>query len=226
MKSGKLEFIIAVISAILPLFIKRIIYKNIFKWNIDPSARIGLSLIWARQVSLGPGAVIGHFVILKNMDSLRLEEGALIGSRTYASAIGLGSDVHFSDNPDRNPSLTLGRHAAVTGRHVLDCNDAVTIGEYATLAGRETIIYTHGINVGRNRQESAPVTIGKYAMVGARCMIVKGAVLPDYSVLGAQSVLTKKMTTPYGLYAGNPATLVRELDQGALYFSRANGRVD
>lgn len=226
MNTGKSAFLLAALAAVLPLPIKRAIYRHVFKWDIDSSARIGVALIWAKQVSLAPHSRIGNFGVLRNLELLKLGEGALIGRQIRAHAIALGSKAFFAHCPDRFPALIVGKHAALVGRHILDCSDTVSIGDYATVAGRDTLIYTHGIDITDNRQECAPVSIGKYCMVGARCMFVKGAALPDYSILGAQSVLTRKMTTTHALYGGNPASLVKQIDKDAAYFSRREGRVD
>jgi len=225
-KLRRSAFVLAALCAVLPLSIKRAIYTRIFGWDIARSARIGMAVIWARQVKIGPKASIGHFTVVRNIERLELGENASIGNWIYATAQKPWSRKHFADNDARVPALVLGRHASLTGRHFLDCNDTITIGEFTIVAGRQTIIYTHGINVLRNKQECAPVSIGKYCMLGARCMIVKGAQLPDYSILAAQSVLTGKMSEPYFLYSGNPAEPVRKLDEKAQYFSRNAGYVD
>lgn len=225
-KLRKLFFLLAALCVFLPFPIKRLIYLKVFEWEVDRSARIGLAFIWAKSVKIGPGASIGHFTVLRNLDLLELNEKASVGNWCYGTALNFGSTKHFTDNPLRNPSLMLGKSASITGRHYLDCNDAITIGEFTTVAGRQTLFYTHGINIISNRQECAPISIGRYCIIGARCMIVKGAILPDYSVLGAQSVLSSRHEQPYGLYAGNPATLVKSLSRDAMYFTRTDRFVD
>jgi acetyltransferase-like isoleucine patch superfamily enzyme len=62
--------------------------------------------------------------------------------------------------------------------------------------------------------------------VGTGVVILKGSCLPDYSVLGAGSVLTKTMTEPYTLYSGVPAAPISELDKASRYFIRQTGFVD
>ena len=82
---------------------------------------------------------------------------------------------------------------------------------------------THSIDLKNNRQDTSPIRIGNYAFVGARCTILKGAILPDYSVLGACSLLNKQYNTP-GLYAGNPAKYIKSLENYK-YFEREYGFV-
>lgn len=54
----------------------------------------------------------------------------------------------------------------------------------------------------------APVLIGDYVWVGSYSIILPGVQLAPYSVIGAGSVVTKN-TEPFGIYAGNPARLLK-----------------
>mgnify|MGYP000131553782 FL=1 len=118
---------------------------------------------------------------------------------------------------------SIGKNTSITSRHYFDCNGGIYIGDYCTIAGFETAFMTHSIDLKNNRQDTSPIRIGNYAFVGARCTILKGAILPDYSVLGACSLLNKQYNTP-GLYAGNPAKYIKSLENYK-YFEREYGFV-
>lgn len=223
MKGSK---VIALLLVPMPQFLKKWAYRSLFGWSIDDSARIGWSFIHVKQAYLGPGSRIGNFNVIRYLHVLELKEGAKIGSWNYINAIPFDSPMRMRQLEGRDPRLTIGRHAGITGRHFLDCNDAITLGDFTTIAGKSTYFYTHGIDIKTSRQSLGKITIGKYCMVGARCMIVKGASLPDYSVLGAQSMLHKAMAEPYGLYSGNPAKLVKHLDHEAAYYDRESSYID
>jgi carbonic anhydrase/acetyltransferase-like protein (isoleucine patch superfamily) len=75
----------------------------------------------------------------------------------------------------------------------------------------------------QGRQRAAPVKVGRNCFVGTRSILLKGAALPDCSVLGAGSVLTSGEETPFSLYSGNPAKRVRALAPEAKYFNRQDG---
>jgi carbonic anhydrase/acetyltransferase-like protein (isoleucine patch superfamily) len=62
--------------------------------------------------------------------------------------------------------------------------------------------------------------------VGAAFVLLPGASLPDYSVLGAIALLNKHYTEPYYLYAGNPAGPVKQLSPDQKYFTHKSGYVD
>lgn len=52
---------------------------------------------------------------------------------------------------------------------------------------------------------SKQIKVGKGSWLGFGTTMLKGSVLPQYSVLGAKSLLTKEFITPFTIYAGNPA---------------------
>ena len=69
------------------------------------------------------------------------------------------------------------------------------------------------------------MTIGDYTFVGTGSIILLNSSLPSFSVLGAGSVLNKKYSEEYFLYAGNPARAVKKLEHDAAYFNRRTGYV-
>jgi acetyltransferase-like isoleucine patch superfamily enzyme len=56
-------------------------------------------------------------------------------------------------------------------------------------------------------------------------VILAGAILPNHSVLGAGSVLTRAMEDEHTLYAGVPARPVKALAEDLDYFQRETGLV-
>ena len=116
-------------------------------------------------------------------------------------------------------------HSAITNRHIIDCTNAVHIGKFSTVAGFRSQILTHSIDLEACRQSSAPVTIGDYCFVGTDCVLLGGSSLPNYSILGAKSLLNTSQQQEYYLYAGVPAKPVKELDRDFGYFSRTTGFV-
>lgn len=213
------------VLALIPGVLKIKIYNRFLKAEIDKTARIGLSPIIADKIKIGPGVKIGHFTMIRGLSLLDLGAHVLIGRLNIVSAVPQHSRRHFNGENGRFPALIMGAHSAITARHFLDCSNTVTIGHHTTLAGLSTAVLTHGINIVENRQESAPVAIGNYCMISAKCTLTKGTSLPDYSVLGAGSVLHKAYTETHTLYSGVPAVAVKKLDPEAAYFHRENGYV-
>ncbi len=120
----------------------------------------------------------------------------------------------------------MGEHSAITNQHLIDCTSEVSIGAFATFGGFRSQILTHSIDITASRESSAPVSIGSYAFVGTDCVLLGGSSLPDYSVLGAKSLLNKKYSDTFWLYAGIPARPVKQLATDLRYFTRATGYVE
>jgi acetyltransferase-like isoleucine patch superfamily enzyme len=178
-------------------------------------------------------ATIGHLTACVHLDAVTMGPHSSIGRGNWITGFPTGGasphssqSSHFAHQPDREASLTLGAHAAITNRHLIDCTHRVWIGNHTTIAGWQSQLLTHSIDLAANRQSAAPITIGERCFVGTNAVLLPGAVLPDRSVLGAKSLLNKAFTEPHTVYAGVPARAVRTLPPETAYFHRTTGFVD
>ena len=55
----------------------------------------------------------------------------------------------------------------------------------------------------------ADVTLGKHVIVGSGSVVLPGVILEEGVAVGALSLVNKRCET-FGIYAGNPATRIRE----------------
>jgi acetyltransferase-like isoleucine patch superfamily enzyme len=176
---------------------------------------------------MGEYALIGHLTLCRpGLELLRLGEGAIVGNLNWLGAVPLKNSPHFHNQKDRRPELIVHDYAAITNRHSFDCSDTVSIGRYTTFAGVRSIVLSHSIDLVTCQQRAQPVSIGEYCFVGTAAVVLPGTRLPDYSVLGANSLLNKSYTEPYFLYAGNPARPVKQMPRDSKYFTRTKGFVD
>lgn len=56
----------------------------------------------------------------------------------------------------------------------------------------------------------APIVIGNSVQTGCRWLILKGAMIPDYSTIGANSVVGKKLDQKNDLCVGKHVVKVKE----------------
>jgi len=209
-----------------PWAIRRTVLSTFLKFELHKDSFVGKSLILSRRVVLDKGARIGNLTVIKGLDLVQLGADSHLGNLNWVTGFPTGtSSPHFADQPERSAHLRIGDHSAVTNRHLIDCTGGVSIGRFCTFAGFRSQILTHSIDIGEARQRATPVSIGDYCFVGTGSMLLPGASLPSYCVLGANSVLNKTLSAEYVLYAGNPAREIKKLDQGAKYFSRVRGFV-
>ena len=220
------HLLLSLLLIFFPWPIRRWMMCRLWGYDLAPSSRIGLSLITARHIRMGPHARIGHLTVIRNLDLLELGESATIGDMNWITGVGAkASSLHYASETDRISQLTVSDHAAITDKHLIDCTNKVIIGSFTVFAGCRSQILTHSIDFEACRQISAPVVIGSYCFLGTGTILLKGTTFPDRSVLGAGSVLTRPFEESNCLYGGVPARKVRVLPADASYFRRTAGWV-
>lgn len=209
-----------------PWRMRRFILIKFYHYDLDPTARIGLSYIYPKHLIMEEGARIGHFNVAIHLDKMFLGKNATIARGNWITGFPTGtSSKHFAHDKNRINEFVLGRESAVTKNHHLDCTNSIHIGDFVTIAGYRSQFLTHSIDIYEGRQDSHPIRIGNYCFVSTGVIVLGGSLLPDYSVLGAGAVLNKEYILTYKLYAGVPAKPVKDIASTAKYFCRKKGFV-
>ncbi|MET0243827.1 MAG: acyltransferase [Flavitalea sp.] len=213
-------------SFLLPWSLRRRYLNRFFRYEIDKTARIGLSWIFPAKLVMKKGALIEHLTVAVHLDEIIMGEQSVIGRSNWITGFSSDSDsLHFKHQAGRKSVLNLGDHSAITKNHHIDCTSPIYIGRFVTVAGYQSQLLTHSIDLVESRQHSAPIHIGDYTFVGTNSVILGGSVLPPYSVLGAKSLLNKAFKDEWMLYAGVPATPIKPVPKEAKYFTRPEGFV-
>ena len=207
----------AYVFAFVPMSLKRLIAKHVYKWDIHPPAYIGPSVLTVKHVSMGPGASIGGRNVITNLNELRLGEGATIGSGNMIKG---WWDHPTQKLPERNPSVYLGEHSQIASYHYIDCVDSLELGRHAAIAGFRSTVLTHTIDLVRDRYVAGSVVLGDHAVAMSGCLLSAGTRIPARSVVAAGSVVTGKLTAELTFYRGNPAEPVRQLPERLAFFHR------
>ena len=58
--------------------------------------------------------------------------------------------------------------------------------------------------------EKEGVIIGNHCWIGSRVEMCKNAILPNNTIVGACSLVSKKFINEYTIIAGNPAKIIKE----------------
>ena len=218
--------VLKICTFFFPWVIRRKLLNKWFGFKIDRNAHIGLAWIFPKELVMSEGANIGHFTIAINLDKIEMGIQASIGRQNWITGFPTKTDSpHFTHQPDRKAELIIGAFSAVTKKHHLDCTNQIIIGHHCTIAGYDSQFLTHSIDIIENRQSSSPIHIGHYTFVGTNVVVLGGAQLPDYCVLGAKSLLNKKFEKQWTLYGGVPARETKTIPADAKYFSRIDGFV-
>lgn len=221
--------ILSITVIFFPWRLKRWVYMHVFGYKIDRSARIGFSYIGCKHLEMEKHSKIGHLNIFIHLNTVILGAYSSIGRGNWITGFTTDNSntSHFiHQKGTREAKLSIGMHTAITKNHHIDCTNTITVGNYTTIAGYSSQFLTHSIDIYKNRQDSHPIDIGDYCFVGTNCVVLGGATLPNYSVLGAKALLNKELVDTFSLYGGNPAKFVKKIEESALYFQREKGFVN
>jgi acetyltransferase-like isoleucine patch superfamily enzyme len=209
-----------------PWRLKRLLLISFFKYDLSELSFIGFSWIFPDSLKMERNTSIGHFNVAINLQIIHMREFSSIGRNNWITGHPIKNQSFFLHQLDREGMLTLGRHTAITKHHYIDCTNKIEFGDFSTLAGCNSQLFTHSINLEKNIQDSNPIIIGDYCMIGTNVVILGGAILPNFSVLGAKSLLNKKWEIGWTLYGGVPAKPISEINKSYKYFSRNTGIVN
>ncbi|MCB8984703.1 MAG: hypothetical protein H6659_12815 [Ardenticatenaceae bacterium] len=161
--------------------------------------------------------------------------GRPIIQRYRGSVITIGKGVELRSGYGTNPlapnhpvvlatrkptaQIHIGNNCGFTGT-TLVAAEAITIGNRVLVGANSTIADTdfHPLQPAARVQDilngaHKPIVIEDDVFVGMNCLILKGVTIGTGSVIGAGSVVTRDVP-PGVVVAGNPAAIVRKLDEG------------
>lgn len=114
----------------------------------------------------------------------------------------------------RNPKgVTLGEGCSIGTRVLLDGRQGLTAGK-SVVFGYECIIWTlnHDYNDVNFKTKGGPVTIGDYAWICSRSIVLPGISIGEGAVVASGAIVTKDVP-PYAIVAGIPAKIVGEREK-------------
>lgn len=147
------------------------------------------------------------------------------------SAIEIGNDnVHVEIGPSRHfvdvfircsfsdgQKCVIGPHTTISGANIiLDECSSCFIGEDCKLSNSIRIWGSDGHAImDKDTKEflnkpTHPVIIGNKCWIGEAVRIQKGAIIPDNTIVGAGSIVTKKFTEENTIIAGSPAKIIKQ----------------
>lgn len=120
-----------------------------------------------------------------------------------------------------NAYLEIGNNVGISDTAIV-CRKSIIIGDNVKIGGG-TVIYDtdfHSLNYNDRQNDltdrinaaSEEINIGNNVFIGAHSCILKGVNIGDNAIIGACSVVTKDIPKNQ-IWAGNPAKLIRVLDE-------------
>lgn len=146
--------------------------------------------------------------------------------------LGRGASTYLGTMFDVGPRgrVSLGDYALVHGARII-CDAAVEIGDHALISWNVVLMDTYRLSfdaatrrrelervAGRHPRRLAggapasAIHIGNTVWIGFDACVLPGVTIGDGAIVGAKSVVTSDVA-PYTVVAGNPARVIRHLDQ-------------
>ncbi len=150
-----------------------------------------------------------------------------------AIEVGQGASTYLGTMFDVGPQgrVKLGKYVLVHGARII-CDAEINIGDYALISWNVVLMDTYRLPFdGKARQEeleripfrsprlaaaeipARPINIQRNVWIGLEACVLPGVTLGEGSVIGARSVVAEDVP-PFTVVAGNPARVVRRLENG------------
>ncbi|AMG30450.1 acyltransferase [Grimontia hollisae] len=122
--------------------------------------------------------------------------------------IGKGSRISVVGKTTFGNNFHISADAKIICRHEIEFGENILISWETLITDTDHHIVTDF--TGNILNKNKPVIIGKNSWIGARSTILKGVNLPQGTILGSNSVVTKTIDTEHCCIAGNPAKIIRK----------------
>ena len=179
---------------------KVICSRNVILDKLDGKVKISNPAIGGIKIGFGHVGIIDgkrEKTIWQNCGTIRFVSHVRldIGTRIVCSMDGV---------------LSIGEDVQITGRSSVICYKEISIGNNCLISWDNLLMDTdfHKIYLltdvcKKKINNNDRILIGNHVWIGCRCMVLKGATIPDNSVISAGSIITRKHDTPIDLFVGN-----------------------
>lgn len=126
--------------------------------------------------------------------------------RSFGAKIGKNAHIYPAVKIWAPWNLEVGDFVGVGDGASLYCMDRIVIGSYAVISqGSHLCGGSHDYNSENFQLYAKPIVIGSHAWVCAEAFVALGVTVAEGVVVGARSVVTKDISTPWTVHAGHPA---------------------
>lgn len=180
--------------------------------------------IEAENIEIGKNVSIGKNVFIRLKGILNIGNNSRIGNNTeiYGNNVEFGQHLFNSSGlriggggrQHPNANFKIGDRCTIHNNFINVC-EPVIIGNDVGLSPDVSIL-THGYWLSVLEGYPAKfegVTIGNGVIIGYRSIVMMGVNIAKNCVIGAQSVVTKSLHKEGGIYAGNPAKFLKEINE-------------
>lgn len=169
-------------------------------WNVS------LNIAQSAKIVLPPPPNVVRFN--RNTEVVVLDNGVL----TFWGDASLGDETRILVGKGGN--MVIGKNFNCTGRTDIDAIKSINIGDNVTISVNVQIMDTDHHQIfdidGHAMNSPCSISIGNKVWIGCTSTILKGTILADNIIIGANSLVCGQSTTSGCIYAGNPIKLIRK----------------
>ena len=155
------------------------------------------------MVKIGFGDV-GHYDRKRSRGIWQVSGTVSFGGK---ASIGHGSKLSVRGG------LKLGADFNITAESTIVCAKEITFGDDCLLAWDVLVMDTdeHPLfNMGNERiNPDKPIVVGDHVWIGCKCVLLKGAEVPDHTVVAAGTLLTSAFSGEHQVIGGNPPSILK-----------------
>ena len=155
------------------------------------------------MVKIGFGDV-GHYDRKRSRGIWQVSGTVSFGGK---ASIGHGSKLSVRGG------LKLGADFNITAESTIVCAKEITFGDDCLLAWDVLVMDTdeHPLfNMGNERiNPDKPIVVGDHVWIGCKCVLLKGAEVPDNTVVAAGTLLTSAFSGEHQVIGGNPPSILK-----------------
>ncbi len=170
-----------------------------------------------RRLSLALLGVIPHFRFLR--ETRETQTPATFRHWWNQKVLGHAPGAYWPVSPTSIVSGAANIHAGIEvspglmpGCYIQAFHGKIYIGDYTQIAPNVGIISANHVLTDNRRHQSGVVRIGRYCWIGFGAVILPDVELGDFTIVGANAVVTRPFPDGYCVVAGNPARVIRTLD--------------
>ena len=159
---------------------------------------------------------IRNFFGLRSDVGINFHIGDFVFRRLLFQNRGVKWPVHYTTTIrcPQNIKKGIGCYPGDSPGVYIDAVHGLEVGDYVNMGPHVTIITAnHDLIDNDKTQPSPPVKIGGFSWLGAKSIILPGVELGRFTIVGAGAVVTKSFKEGYQVLAGNPAKVIRQLNQ-------------